>query len=415
MQVGQTNWAGNHVYGAERLLQPTDVDELREIVATTDHVHALGSRHSFTDLADTSGSLVSLLGLPAEVEIDDSSRLVRVSAGVTYAHLSKVLHEAGWALGGMASLPHITIAGAVATGTHGSGVEVGSLSSAVRSVETIGADGQGRTVRLGEPDFDGQVVSIGALGVVTHLTLAVEPTYVIRQDVFLGLGWDDLLEHFDAVMSGAYSVSVFTDWTHPERNQVWLKSRTEQPTDGILSWAAPATTTMHMLRDAPLEALTAQLGESGPWHERLPHFRAEFTPSRGEELQSEYFVPRRHAVAAVAALHEVGSRFEHVLQVGEIRTIAGDDLWLSGAYGEDAVAFHFTWLRDPAEVYAVLPVIEEALAPFGARPHWGKCFTLESAELREVHPRLTDFAALRDRLDPSRKFGNAFLERCLGH
>lgn len=418
----ETNWSGNYVYAADRLLRPSSLEELVRIVEETDLVRALGSRHSFTDLADTAGSLVSLERLPAEIEIDAGASAVRVSGGVTYAHLATELHRAGHALGGMASLPHITVAGAVATGTHGSGDTVGSLASSVRVVELVGADGRSRTVRRGDPGFEGHVVSLGALGVVTHLTLDIEPTFEVRQDVHLGLGWDDLIGRFEEIMSSAYSVSVFTDWLRPERNQVWVKSRTVPGGEGFvdplealaLRGLSPAVATTHMLRGAPEEGLTAQLGEPGPWHERLPHFRMEFSPSRGAELQSEYFVPRRDASAAIAALRDAGPGFADLLQVGEIRTIAADNLWLSGAYGEDAVAFHFTWLLDEPGVYGVLPIVEAALQPFSARPHWGKCFTMDADGLRTVHPRLADFVELRNELDPGRKFGNSFLDRYLG-
>ncbi len=420
-ETRETNWSGNHVYLAERLLRPTTLEELAEIVGSADRVRALGSRHSFTDLADTSGTLVSLAGLPVEIEIDAGAGVVRVGGGVTYADLAARLHRRGWALAGMASLPHITVAGAVATGTHGSGDAVGSLASAVRALEMVGPDGQLRTIRTGEPGYDAHVVSLGALGVVTHLVLEVEPTFEVRQDVHLGLGWDDLADHFDAVLGCAYSVSVFTDWLRPERNQVWVKSRVlpgsevfRDPLETLgLPGVAAAVATTHMLRGAPEEALTTQLGEPGPWHERLPHFRSEFTPSRGAELQSEYFVARGDAAAAVVALREAGPGFTDLLQVAEIRSIAADPLWLSGAYDQDAVAFHFTWVLDPPGVYAVLPVIEEALAPFRARPHWGKCFTMGAQGLREVHPRLAEFASLRAGLDPAGKFGNDFLDRYL--
>ena len=167
-----------------------------------------------------------------------------------------------------------------------------------------------------------------------------------------------------------------------------------------------------MLSGGAVEALTAQLGAAGPWHERLPHFRMEFTPSRGAELQTEYFVPRRHAAAACTALLGLGQRIASLLQVSEIRSVAADQLWLSGSYEADVVAFHFTWVLDQPGVFAVLPEIERALQPFGARPHWGKCFTMQSPRLREVHPRLDDFARLRDQVDPSGKFGNTFLDRC---
>lgn len=266
------------------------------------------------------------------------------------------------------------------------------------------------------------MVSLGALGVVSHLTLDIEPTFEVRQDVHLGLSWDDLHDQFDAIMGCAYSVSVFTDWNTSVRNQVWLKSRVRNGdpafADPLAAMAlrglSPAAATSDMLRGTPMEGLTAQLGEPGPWHERLPHFRMEFTPRRGAELQSEYFVPRRHAAEATSALRGLGAQLVDVLQVSEIRTVAADQLWLSGSYGEDAVAFHFTWDLDHEGVYAVLPILEAALEPFGARPHWGKCFTLEAPELGEVHPRFADFASLRDQADPGRKFGNEFLDRCLG-
>ncbi|MET0839532.1 MAG: FAD-binding protein [Marmoricola sp.] len=412
----QVNWAGNHTYAAQRLNRPRSVEELRDVVGGTEHVRALGSRHSFSDLADTEGTLVSLLDLPADIEVDAEASSVRVSAGVTYGALATALHREGWALASMASLPHITVAGAVATGTHGSGDALGSLSSAVRAVELVGPDGELRRVAVGDATFEGHVVALGALGVVTHLTLEVEPAFEVRQDVLVGLGWDDLQQHLDAIMGSTYSVSVFTDWVDAAANQVWLKSRSMTPPDvtGVLGGTSPATETTHMLRGGALESLTAQLGEVGPWHERLPHFRMGFTPSRGAELQSEYFVPRRHASAASTALLELGERLAPLLQVSEIRSVAADQLWLSGSYDEDVVGFHFTWVLDPEGVYDVLPSVEEALAPFGARPHWGKCFTMRAPALHAVHPRMGDFARLRDEVDPGRKFGNAFMQRCLG-
>ena len=415
MRTHETNWAGNYTYTAAELAHPRSVEELQRIVAMNARVRALGSRHSFSDLADTSGTLISLLDMPVEIDVDAGVPSVRVSAGATYGQLASALNSAGWALGSMASLPHITVAGAVATGTHGSGDGVGSLASAVRALELVDADGQHRTVALGGPDFEGHVVSLGALGIVTHLTLAVEPAFDVRQDVHLGLAWPDLYDHVDEILASTYSVSVFTDWVDPEATQVWLKSRPAAG-DGPPALAVPftsrATVPSHMLRGGELRALTPQLGEVGPWHERLPHFRMEFTPSRGAELQSEYFVPRRHVAAACAALQRIGARLEPLLQVSEIRSLAADPLWLSGAHEQDTVAFHFTWVLDQPAVYAVLPVLEDALEPFGARPHWGKCFTMPPAVLREVYPRMEDFAELRTRVDPSDKFANPFLDRC---
>lgn len=402
-----TTWAGSHTYAAAHIRHPETVEQLQEIVADADAVRALGTRHSFTDVADTAGDLVSTLSLPPTVEVGETG--VRVAAGVRYGDLAVRLHAEGQALATMASLPHISVGGAVATGTHGSGDRTGSLAAAVSGLEVVGADGELRTVRRGDPDFAGHVVSVGALGIVTHLTLDVEPAYEVRQDLFTDVPWDGA--DLDALTSAAYSVSLFTRWTNGLVDQVWLKSR---GADAPALDGTPAATTLHMLAGADLAAVTEQGGVPGPWHERLPHFRPDFTPSHGEELQSEYLVPRAGAAAAVDTLRALAPRFVDLLQVSEVRTIAADDLWLSGAYAGDAVGFHFTWVRDGAGVHAVLPAIEDALLPLGARPHWGKCFVAGAERVAPAYPRMGDFHALAERVDPGRKLRNDFLARHLG-
>ena len=407
-----TNWAGNHTYGATQVHRPRTVAELQDVVGAADRVRALGSRHSFTDIADTVGALVSTLDLPADIEVDADRRQVRVGGGVPYGRLAEDLQRRGWALATMASLPHISVAGAVATGTHGSGDRTGSLAAAVAAVVSVGADGALRSVSRGDADFDGQVVALGALGVATQVTLDIEPSYDVRQDLWTGLPWEAAVEHFDEITSSAYSVSLFTDWTGDRIGQVWLKSRAAEPLPEL--WGATAATgTLHMLAGADVEAVTRQGGVAGPWNLRLPHFRMEFTPSRGEELQSEYLLPRTQAAAAIERVRALAPRFVHLLQVTEIRTISADPLWLSGAYGADAVGLHFTWLRDVEGVYGVLPAIEDALLPLGARPHWGKCFLATADRLRPASPRFEDFRALATRLDPGAKFRNAWLTRHL--
>ncbi len=413
LSVVTKNWAGNHEYAAARVQEPASVGELQDLVGSAERVRALGTRHSFTDVADTTGDLVSTAGLPVEIELDGDRQQVRVSGGVRYGDLAATLQERGWALATMASLPHISVAGAVATGTHGSGDRTGSLAAAVAGLDLVGADGALRSTRRGDDDFPGHVVSLGALGVATHVILDVEPTYDVRQDLYTDLPWDVAVAHFDELTSSAYSVSLFTDWSSGRVGQVWLKGRGDSAPPDL--WGAPAATaTLHMLSGADTAAVTRQGGVAGPWNRRLPHFRMEFTPSRGEELQSEYLVPRPQVGEAITRLRGLASLFEGLLQVTEVRTIAADDLWLSGAYGGDAVGLHFTWVRDVPGVYAVLPRIEEALLPLGARPHWGKCFLATAELLRPAYPRMGDFHDLAERLDPSHKFRNAFLERHLG-
>jgi xylitol oxidase len=388
------------------------VDELRALVGGLDRVRALGTRHAFTDLADTTGDLVSTQDLPGTIEVDTERRQVRVAGGVSYGVLAEQLAAGGWALATMASLPHISVAGAIATGTHGSGDATGSLAAAVAGLEVVGADGELRTILRGEPDFDAYVVSLGALGITTHVTLDLEPTYDVRQDLYTDLPWDVAAERLDELTASAYSVSLFTDWLSGRIQQVWLKSRGTVPPPDLFG-SAPVAGTLHMLAGADIEAVTRQGGVLGSWHRRLPHFRLEFTPSRGEELQSEYLVPRTEAPIAIERLHALAPSYAALLQVSEVRTVAADRLWLSGAYERDVVGFHFTWLRDVSGVYAVLPAIEEALLPLGGRPHWGKCFAAGSDALRPLYPRFEDFRDLATRVDPGGKFHNAFLARCL--
>ncbi|MEU3253579.1 FAD-binding protein [Streptomyces sp. NPDC006997] len=411
-----TNWAGNITYAAKELHRPRSLDALRALVADAARVRVLGSGHSFNEIADPGpdGVLLSLDALPPVLDVDAAARTVRVGGGVRYAELARAVHAHGLALPNMASLPHISVAGSVATGTHGSGVGNGPLSAAVRSVELVTGDGTTVAVGRGEERFGGAVTALGALGVVTALTLDLEPAYEVAQHVFTELplaGLDQAA--FETVMSAAYSVSLFTDWRAPGFRQVWLKRRADQPLPDF-PFAAPATEPMHPVPGMPAVHCTEQFGVPGPWHERLPHFRAEFTPSSGAELQSEYLLPRRYAVGMLAAVDGIRDVVAPVLQTCEIRTVAADDQWLSPAYGRDTVAAHFTWVEDTAAVLPVVRRLEAALAPFEARPHWRKVFTTPAAVLGERYPRLGDFRALAADLDPAGTFANAFVRGVLG-
>ncbi|MCA1218963.1 FAD-binding protein [Streptomyces sp. 8L] len=418
------NWAGNIVFHAARVCTPTTVDELRETVAASGSVRALGSGHSFNALADTTGDLISVAGLPASVDIDRAARTATVSGGLRFAGFTDALHRAGLALHNLGSLPHISLAGACATGTHGSGTGNGSLATAVRALELVTADGSLRTLERGDADFDGAVVALGSLGIVTRATLDLVPAFEVRQWVYEGLPGSVLRERLDEVLSAAYSVSLFTRWRADEIDQVWLKQRVGDPVPGTDSGsaAAPGRWLGARLADGarhPVPGMdpvhcTVQGGEPGPWHERLPHFRAQFTPSNGDELQSEYFVARKDALAAYEALRTVADRMAPVLQIGEIRTVAATGLWLDPAHGRDSVAFHFTWVPDLGAVTPVLAAMEEALAPFAARPHWGKVFVMGGDRLRELYPRFGDFRSLAARMDPSGTFRNELTSQFFG-
>jgi xylitol oxidase len=430
----RSNWAGNLEYRAVALHRPTTLDQVREVVTAGGPVRALGSRHCFNDIADTTGAHLSLDRFePVDastlvVDTDASgATTVTVSGGARYGDLATALFEHGYAVPNLASLPHISVAGAIATATHGSGVTNQGLGGAVVALEIVTGTGEVLTVRRGDTDgplpFDAAVVHLGALGVVTRVTLAVEPTFEVRQDVFVDLPWESFERDVDAVLGAAYSVSVFTRWRDDAMDQVWLKSRVDEIDSrpgGALALgeefhgARRSPVPLHPLPGISAESCTEQLGVAGPAHERLAHFRMAFTPSNGDELQSEYLVPRQHAVAAVAAVRALRDRVVPLLQVTEIRTMAADGFWLSPSGAQDAVGIHFTWLPRQEEVEALLPVIEEALAPFDARPHWGKLFTTDQARLAKLYPRLGDFREVVARLDPQGVFGNDYLRRVLG-
>jgi xylitol oxidase len=405
--AAERTWAGTHTFGAHRILNPTTVDEVQDAVrGRVGRVRALGTRHSFNDLADTDGTLVTITGIDPAPQLDEAARLVTVGAGVRYGDLALWLEEHGWALHNMGSLPHISVGGATATGTHGSGDRLGSLSTAVRGLEFVDARGDLRSVRAGDPDFAGHVVHLGAIGIVTRITLALEPSYLVRQDGYAGVTWDAVLADLDAVTSSAYSVSVFARWTD-DAVTVIRKSRIGQEGDLSAGWLGGAVLTRQVIDSG---AWTQQGGVPGPWLHRMPHFRLDATPSVGEEIQTEYFVPRDRGADALRAVRELGARIDPHLVITELRTIAADDLWLSGAYARDTLAIHFTWLPHPDAVTALLPDIERALAPFDARPHWGKWHALGAERLALVHPRLADARALFARVDPDGVFWNAHLD-----
>ena len=410
--VGQArNWAGNIVFNASQVIQPASLEELQAIMHQADRLRVLGSGHSFSRIADTDGVLVSLAGLSGIRSLDPAARTVTIAGGTTYAQLLPALHAAGYALENLASLPHITVAGAVSTATHGSGNGNRNLAAAVAGLELVTADGKIISRQRGEVDFDGMVVGLGALGVVSALTLDIVPAFDIRQTVYLDLPLETLLANFDAVTGAAYSVSLFTRWQGEHIDQVWLKAlATAGEPAATLFGARAAESPRHPLPGMDAGNCTPQMGVAGPWHERLLHFPIGFLASAGAELQSEYFVSRTVATEAIRALHKAQQRFAPALYASEIRTIAGDDLWLSTAEGQDMVGFHFTWKPEWDQTLQAVRSVEEALAPFAPRPHWAKVFAMPGADIRARYPRLADFAELTNRLDPKGTFRNGFLD-----
>ena len=415
MTTNQQNWAGNVDFAAARFHQPQSIDELSDIVRRADQVSVVGARHSFTAIADTTGDLISLERLNIDPSIDAERRTVTASGGMRYGHLGEFVYNAGFALHNMASLPHITLAGACATATHGSGDGNGNLATAVSALEFVAADGEVVKLSRGDEELEGAVVNLGGLGVVTKITLDLEPSFNVRQAVYAELPLAQVDAHFDEIMASGYSVSLFTDWQQEHVNRVWVKQQLANdfveeatPVDPTFFGASLARTDRDLLTKGPVDQFT-QVGMAGAWYERLPHFRLENTLLHGNEVQTEYFVPRRHAVEA---LHEVASLREQMaplLAMSEVRSVAADGLWMSTAYQQDVVGLHFTWHKEVAAVMQLLPLLEERLAPFAPRPHWGKLFALSAEGVQAGYERLSDFQSLLEKHDPQGKFRNAFL------
>lgn len=412
------NWAGNLTYGARRLLEPRSLEELQSMVAASDRLRPMGTRHSFSAIGDTDGDVISVARLPRRLELDEAARTVTVDGAMTYADLGPALHAQGFALDNLPSLPHVTIAGACATGTHGSGDRSAVLSAATTGLELVLADGSLRRVGGdgGDVPLAAAAVSLGALGIVAAITLSVEPAYDVRQDVFEHLPAAAFEDAIESAHELADSASFFTTWRDERIDQVWLKRRLpgrgEAPLPRTFFGATAAVRDLHPIRAMPGNRATPQLGVRGPWHERVAHFRASHIPSSGKELQGEYFVARSDVGPAFRALLGLRDVIGPLVQVSEIRSIALDDLWLSPASGRASAAFHFTWVPDEPAVMAALARVEETLAPFEPRAHWAK-LTAGARHPGSSYPRLPEFAALSARLDPGRKLRNAYLDRVL--
>lgn len=414
MNESRFNWAGNYKYKAERFFEPSDVAEIQEIVANSERIKTLGSRHCFNDIADSDSVQISCEKLNKIISIDEKS--VTLESGLRYGQFCKQLNDKGFALHNLASLPHISVVGACGTATHGSGIKNKNLAAVVSEIEFVAGNGDLITLsreKDGEK-FNGAVVNLGAFGVVTKITLDTEKSFQVRQDCFQNLPLEELRGNFEKIMSAGYSVSLFTNWQKVLIDQIWIKSRLDRDFNGFdneFFGAKKCTENIHPIEGISAENCTAQMGVPDVWFERLPHFKMGFTPSVGAELQSEYFVAKQDAVEAIFALENIRELIAPLLLVSEIRTIAADEMWLSMNYKRDSVAFHFTWKQEVAEVLKLLPLIENTLEPFNARPHWGKIFTMSKEKIRTNYEKIPDFIELLNEFDPNGKFHNDYLRR----
>lgn len=405
------NWSGNIEYRPAEIARPESISELQKVVADSRKVRAYGSGHSFNTLADTDGTLIAFSEFDKNIEIDSSKMLVRVPAGVRYGEVAPKLHANGFALRNMGSLPHITVVGATSTGTHGSGVGNKNLSGSIAEIELITATGD--AITLDQSELPAARVALGSIGIIHHLTLDIVPTYDVAQTVYFDLPFVQLISNLDAILSAGYSVSVLSMWGDEFVDQVWVKSKIG--TNPVLTqneWfgAKLATRKSNPIREADSAAATEQFGLPGPWFERLPHFKLDFTPSFGEELQTEYFIDRKDAPAALHAIYKIREELSELIMVCEMRTVAQDENWLSEAYGRETFVFHFTWRPNIPAVEKLLLKIEASLESFKARPHWGKVFTNNAFDFSSLYPKFNSFLTYRGTYDPSRKFVNKLLE-----
>jgi xylitol oxidase len=260
-------------------------------------------------------------------------------------------------------------------------------------------------------EFDGTIVSLGALGVVVEVTLDLVPTFQVAQTVYEDLPFATLEHNFKAITDAAYSVSLFTFWSSEKINQIWVKSCGAEGLHRETYGAKPASGMRSPLPDGVVENCTEQMCIPGPWYDRLPHFRFGFTPSSGEELQTEYFVSREDSWQALKAIDQMRNHIAPLLHTSEIRCIAADNLWISPNYQRESVAIHFTWKRDWERVSKLLPEIEKQLEPFNPRPHWGKLFAMSSERVQDQYEKLLDFRHLLKKYDPKGKFRNEFIQR----
>ena len=402
------NWSKNVEFNDKSYLHPTSLAELQELIRTNPKVRARGTAHCFNEIANTSSVALNLAKMPKIIEVDAAKKSVRVAAGLTYGELAPLLHAQGWALSNMASLPHISIAGSISTGTHGSGIKNQNLANQVLSIDMVTAEGEVRHIDRANPAFNALVIVLGLGGIVYEYELKIEPTFKIRQVVYPEIPLDVLQRSFDQIMGTAYSVSYFTDWSSSQVGNLWCKFRDGEVIPESIGGCAQANKKFHPIPSVDPVACTEQLGATGDWHERLSHFKLEFTPSVGEEIQTEFFVDRKDAAAAIEAVSQLGSEITPLLWITELRTFAADNLWLSGAFERDCLAIHFTWKKLDA-IYPVIEKVEAVLRPFKYRPHWGKVFTADATYLMSVYPKMGEFQALVQALDPTSKFENSFI------
>lgn len=408
------NWAGNLTFSAREFIEVNSISKLQQVVSSSQAVKVLATGHSFNAIGDTTETLISIKNLSNGIEIDSQNAQALISAGMAYADAARYLESNGWAFSNMASLGEVTIAGAISTGTHGSGSNNGVLSTSVVGLEIVLGSGELITIdQSNSEEFAGFVVSLGALGVFTKIKMRIIPSFSVKQFVYENIGIQVVAENFDTVFNSAYSVSYFSNWAKNSTGQIWMKFLDDSSSDNLSdNWlgANQAKAKQHPVKINNPDPCTDQLGISGKWLYRLPHFKLDSSPASGDEVQTEYLVDRKYVNEYIQDLRAIGDEIAPRVYATEIRTIKSDELWLSGAYQRETVGFHFTWKKSDTLV-DFLPRIEEILGKHHGRPHWAKLFSVRSDELSARYPKYSDFEALLKKYDPKQKFRNKFIDQ----
>ncbi|MFI9274734.1 D-arabinono-1,4-lactone oxidase [Kitasatospora sp. NPDC052896] len=427
-----SNWAGNQSAEPSRVVAPASTEELAAVVRQAAEegrtVKAVGSGHSFTAIASAGdGVLVRPDGLTAVRELDRAAGTVTVESGLPLARLNRVLAAAGLSLTNMGDIEAQTVAGATSTGTHGTGRDSGSLAAQLTAVELVLADGTVRHCsRTEQPElFQGARLGLGALGVISALTFAVEPAFLLTAHE-QPMGWSEVLARFDE-LSTVNEHFEFYWFPHTDRCSTKRNNRSQGPAaplpavrawldDDLLSntvWEGACRVGRAFPRGIPAIAAVA----SRAWSERTytdTAYKVFTSPRKVRFVEMEYAVPREAAVGVLRELKALVERSDWRISFPvEVRTAPADDLWLSTASGRDTVYVAVHLYRGTAE-RGYFTAVEQLMTAHQGRPHWGKLHTRDADHLAGAYPRFADFTALRDRVDPERRFTNDYLRRVLG-
>ena len=429
------NWAKT-VYYNHTIHYPKTVEEIQHILQYHAKIRVLGSMHSFNNITklpqEFNGVYISMSNMNQVIKCCRGER-VTIQPGITFGELGEYLHERNFGFHNMASLPHITVGGAISTGTHGAGVFNGNLASHVMQVKLISADGKLRTYRIGQdPEFQHIPVSFGLAGIIVEIELDIVPDYDIQQCIYENLPFNTIKKSdYKTAFSSAYSFSIFTQWKNRKFTSIWAKYRLRKGRNGNeesimidcpdMNKIKPSSNKVHPLPGGDTSFVSGGIGKNykEPGYVGLPHFLMEGVPSQGEELQSEYFVSSHMFDVVIEVLFhhfEENPKLYDLLYVSEMRFVAGDKLTLSPQHVlGSSIGFHFTWKKEFDQVVDALKGIENVLKPYNALPHMGKLFTMTGRELEGKYGQrnLRAFQSFVAPLDPLKKFVNPFLQNLI--